>query len=365
MQFAAALLTAGCTLASGGCQPKPDDGPLHLVIDAGSSGTRLCLFEIQRSCDTDSQACACHAPEARTAGQSTGAGTCQSIPDSPGLATLPPAGAATALARGLEQSLAPAIIERLQGAVLLGTGGFRQVPAERRAAIVQALSSELKHNIEASGVAVLSGSDEGRLAWLAMREIEESSSHAILETGGASVQFAGGPDSQAIESISLPIGINKAFESLQSDPQLARCYPFGAPDGQTDFDDCRAAIRRAVFSDAAAKSLTKAAAGARDAGDDAGRLFGLGSSWRAVFAGMDQSKVSLSELLHFGRRVCAERKLTEQERTSKYLKRRCYLYAYQSVLLEETGFDRITRGNESWPRGAAISGEFFPACSAP
>ncbi|MEQ9364936.1 MAG: hypothetical protein RIF32_11865, partial [Leptospirales bacterium] len=280
--------------------------------------------------------------------------------------------------------ITPEIRASLRGAALLGTGGFRQIPNDEiRLRILEALESGIKRSLNealppgsavlpAPAVRVLSGADEGRLAWLAVREIDGAQNHAILETGGASVQFATGRQGQVSEAVSLPVGINRAFERLQREADLSACYPFGAPDGATDFDRCRELIRRTVFSEAAAASLARgskspadSAGRAGDAPDRPGPLYGLGSAWKAIFMGMDRSRISLAELLHFGRAVCADRKLTEQERTSKYLKRRCYLYAFQSALLERTGYSGIHRGTESWPRGAAISKDFFPACKDP
>ena len=376
------MLIAALLASGAGCRPDQTErltvnGPLHLVIDAGSSGTRLCLFPIRKTCPDPDGPCRCSAPPVAPGDLSDAEPrrVCEAIPSAGGLAGMSPAAAAAVLAEALTDRIPAPLRNRIQNAALLGTGGFRQISSPERHAILQRLSEQLRLSLPTAepppAARTLSGADEGRLAWLAMREIHGSDNHAVLETGGASVQFAvaipvaeasapGSNDTDRVRSLSLPLGMNSAFQRLQNDAQLPACFPFGAEDAQTDFDRCRKLIRRAVFSANAVAELKAMSSPAAD-----GVLFGLGSSWKAIFAGMQISQTSLSNLQRFGRRVCAARKLTEQERSSKYLQRRCYLYAYQRVLLEETGFREIRRGRESWARGAAISEEFFPACALP
>ncbi len=391
-RWAGLVLIAALLACGAGCRPdqmeRPGaNAPLHLVIDAGSSGTRLCLFAIRKICPDANGPCHCGAPPVESDRHPDGGPrpVCESIPDAGGLAGMSPAAAAAVLADALANRIPDHTRERIQNAALLGTGGFRQASPQKRRAILQSLSEQLRRSLPAASgwpetgaeqrpaARTLSGADEGRLAWLAMREIHGSVDHAVLETGGASVQFAvamplseseahatGAGDAEGVRSISLPLGMNSAFQRLQNDAELPACFPFGAADARTDFDRCRKLIRRQVFTQDAIAELQAMHSDSAD-----GVLFGLGSSWKAIFAGMQKSRASLSNLQRFGRRICAARKLTEQERSSKYLQRRCYLYAYQSVLLEETGYREIRRGRESWARGAAISEEFFPACALP
>lgn len=384
--LAIALLIVG----GPGCRDASSDpsaaipGPLHLVIDAGSSGTRLCLFPIRNQCeqsgdaDPDSAQCRCQAPAASDdLLPGTGEPNCTPIPGAPGLADLAPEAAARTLSAGLAARLTPQLASEIRGIALLGTGGFRAIAPDRQRAVLAALRTELRKIGDAANSApenanapdeptkppvtieILSGPDEGRLAWMALRELENSPTHAILETGGASVQFASGRSDNVLQAVSLPLGMNQAFDRLADEADLPRCFPFGAPDAVTDFDACRALISRKIFSGADAAALRTAADAVKPGPET---LYGLGSSWKAIFQGMDQSRITLSELERFGRTVCSDRKLTPQERDGKFVQRRCYLYAFQAALLQQTGYESIRRGRESWPRGAAVSEKLFPAC---
>ena len=341
----------------------------HLVIDAGSSGTRLCLFRIERRCPLAGQSdtnvpgkdCSCHAEEPQP--EDNESQLCRPIPNAGGLAEMSGPAARRTLAGALNQltkELQNKGTTTIDAASLGGTGGFRQIPEARATQLLAVLEEELVARWAASRARILSGADEGRLTWQAVRQSSDSDNHAILETGGASIQFAHGQAGRIDTALSLPLGMNRAFEAASQHPNFAACFPFGSRDGATDFESCLQILRESVLRGPAASEL---AAAGQSSGGTPGELYGAGSSWKAIFRGMDRDVVTVRALQAFGKQVCARRNLSETERTGKYVQRRCFLYAYQTVLLEATGYAHIRRTNESWPRGAAIAGELFPACA--
>lgn len=386
------LAQLGCGASS---PPPVADGPLHLVIDAGSSGTRLCLYAIQQS----TAGSECRAPLSAADLQRE---ICERLPEKGGLATLTPAAAADRLKRGLELPFVAAVKARIRSATLLATGGMRALPPADRQRLMAYLQTGLAESFAPQSqsnpnsqteapaavvrAAVLSGAEEARLAWRSVRQRYGSNRHAILETGGASVQLACGDQASGqMHASSRPLGMNAAFERVRAsataaDPanDFALCFPFGTANARTDFAGCRALIRRTLFARAPAAEQTRTEhtewqacthfARTAEQGNLFARtppLYALGSSWKAIFRGMQTLSLSRTELLRFGQQVCANRKLTAQERTSPYLQKRCWLYAYQSVLLEESGFDELRRGSDSWTRGASVDRNYVPFCGPP
>jgi hypothetical protein len=270
-----------------------------------------------------------------------------------------PASASATLERGLH-NIDAAVRRQIGGAVLLGTGGFRLLGPAARTRLTGALREPLRAWLPAGAtirIGTLSGTDEGRLAWLAIREQETSQAHAILETGGASVQFATGQAGQSDYSVSLAVGMNRSFEKLAQHADFSVCFPFGAPDTRTEFDRCRGLILREIFGGPEAHPLR-----ARTAQHQT-PLYGLGLPWQAIFEDMDRPAIAAAELLRFGRQICAVRQLSPAEQKGAFVQKRCYLYAFQSALLTQTGYRSIHRSRATtWARGAAVSDPFFPGC---
>lgn len=342
--------TVALAFALAGCAQRDVASPihpLHLVIDAGSTGTRFCVFAVERDASG-----ACHAPHSGAA-ESAAAGACRSVPAPNGLADLGPAEAARVVESGLAQ-FSPDTARRITGATLLGTGGFRRQPEAAQQAILDALRTRFGARGEASirRIEVLSGSMEGVLAWRAMQELGATPPFAIVEIGGATVQYA---TSEA--ATSAPIGLTAVTNALAASGRGAECR---VDDSRgAGFAACRAAVAATPVKDAASLAPRSGAAAPIT-------LYGLGAPWSATFAMARTERLAATEIDALGERVCrldanAARGVTGDHWSPRLA---CMLLAYQSVLLEALDAREVRRGGESWPRGAAVSAEFFPDCAA-
>lgn len=331
----------------------PPAGPLHLIIDAGSSGSRLCLFSVTQTCENG--ACVCRAPPAGPAES----GECRAVAAEGGLAALAPE-RALAVLRSAVGGLSDETRARIRGAALLGTGGFRALPADERAARTAALAAALAAEIPAARVKIISGEEEGRLAWYAVRERQRSQAHSILETGGASVQFASGADDRARIARTAPCGMNVTFDRLRLRSDFHACYPApasddAAPRPPTRFDACYALLAPELAS--ARCRLSNESERRRGA-----PLYGLGAPWNKVFALAGSDTVDAARLQALGREICENLK---PDAENEFERRACYLIAFQTALLAAVQGDVIQRGGESWPRGAAVSADYFDVCRNP
>jgi exopolyphosphatase/pppGpp-phosphohydrolase len=328
-----ALLLAACAQ-----QPA-----VHLVIDAGSTGTRFCPFAVERSRDACDIAAA---PKPLNA--------CQPVSAPNGLADLGPEAAVRVLERGFA-AMDPDLRERVREVALLGTGGFRAKPATDQRAVMQAAEQFFATKGVRAKASVLSGEDEGRLAWLTIRSLTGSRAHTILETGGATVQLATGVDAR-IRAVSAPVGMTVTLRELRSDPRIERCYAPNATSRTTSASACAALIGERIFGPSSI-----ATAGLSGTGP----TYGMGLAWESVFTYAGKNEITRSELEALAAKYCA---MTPEEIVRSGVKpefadRACYLLAYHVAQVAAPGFiETIRRGSESWPRGAAVSGEYFEGC---
>ncbi len=156
--------------------------------------------------------------------------------------------------------------------------------------------------------------------------------------------------------------MTETFTRLKDLPAFRACYAVPGTDrSQINFAVCSELIRSAVF---ASSGLTQFAA--KNAGQPAPRLFALGSPWEAVFQMAGKNDLTPGELKTLGTQFCAKTReqLVAAGIPEKHTARTCFLWSYQAALFETTGLPRIEAGNESWPRGAAASALYFPACAA-
>ncbi|MBL8021931.1 MAG: hypothetical protein JNM27_19810 [Leptospirales bacterium] len=304
-----------------------------MIFDAGSSGTRVCLFTVSR---TDR----CRASDSEFG--------CKDIKADNGLADLGPAGAEQVVRRGLAM-LDESSRKRITGAALLGTGGFRRVSVPAQQAVLQQTGTVFLAQSYPAVMRVITGDEEGRLAWLSVRERLSSNAHTIVEIGGATVQIATGKDKQ-IRSISTPDGMNDAAKKLKAD---SACFKPGNLEG------CRKEIVQAVF----AGSALRAFAAGMTAEEKSRPLYGLGAPWNAIFKTAGKTEISTDVLLAQAQSTC-NKSVAELSRDmpEAHAKRACYLHAYAAELLAVTGQSKISQGYESWPRGAAVAGEYFDDC---
>ncbi|MBI3394445.1 MAG: hypothetical protein HY042_01280 [Spirochaetia bacterium] len=315
------LLLVGWAACAGACsgnaRTEPGAKDLRLVIDAGSSGTRFCLFRVDATCRIVNA----HANESE----------CTAVPSPDGLAALGGAKAADVIQRGLS-SLKDGDKTRVQSGTILGTGGFRAVSAGEQTAVMRSAVEALKSGGFAASGFVLKGEEEAALAWESVRQIFGSSEHSTLETGGATVQLTTGRGAPE-KFLSVPDGMNHSLGLVEKLPAFGACRQ-----GQgSDFDKCRTLVLEKIF---AKSELRRTASGFSQAEKDTA-LTALG---RAMCRKTTEELVSLG---------------ADKARAD----RTCWLLAYQSALLETAGGTRIRDGRESWPRGAAASARYFPPCA--
>jgi hypothetical protein len=323
----AILIILSCT-----SQKQGDRLPLHMVLDAGSSGTRICLFGVSRK-------------DNRCRAFDTTFG-CKDVPASGGLADQGAAAKAT-----VEKALAMVSTEdlrRVQAAALLGTGGFRRLPEARQKTVLGFAGEAFQSTSFSASMKVLSGEDEGTLAWAALAERTGSDAHAIVEIGGATVQIAAGRRGN-LRAISTKDGMNDAAKILT---EQSACFTSRG-------DACRADVRTRVFSSSALGGFSASL----NAEQKQLPLYGLGAPWNAVFARARTSELSLADLEKQTAGVCSQPvENLKSSMPEEHARRACYLHSYALELLAVTGFSRIRQGGESWPRGAAVSGQYFSAC---
>lgn len=309
---------------------RGDALPLHMVIDAGSSGTRVCLFGIARN-DR------CRAYE-------TSFG-CKDVPAKGGLADQG-SEAKTTIEKAL--SLPPAgDLRRIERAVLLGTGGFRRVSEAQQKQVLAFAGQGFQSVTFPAELKVIAGEEEGRLAWLSVGE-RGSDAHAILEIGGATVQLATGRR-DSVRAISTKDGMNDAAKRLT---EQSACFT-------TRQTGCKTEIRSRIF---AASTLGGFSAGL-SAAEKMLPLYGLGAPWNAVFAKAGKDELTLEGLETQADAVCAATvESLKSSMPEEHAKRACYLHSFALELLRTSGWTRIKKAGESWPRGAAVSNVYFPNC---
>lgn len=319
------LLFAHCSLIQRG----DETSELRLIFDAGSSGTRLCLYRIQRKDGT------CSALDAK------GFEECKPIPSKDGLARLGPAGSKDVIDAGLRMIGADEK-KRISSAALLGTGGFREKSEREQLAVLDAVDESMKKSTIKSRSAVLTGEEEALLAWDTVHQLTGSVSHTTLETGGATVQIASGGNPPG-KVVSAHIGMNYTRDLLQKDPAFRPACEKG------NYDTCRNLVLKRM-----ADSPLRAFVAQLSPEDKRRPLYGLGTPWRIVFQSAGKETLNIEEIHKMGRQKCSGPDAAKE----------CYLFAYQGALLETAGGTTIQDGRESWPRGAAASPRFFPDCAA-
>ncbi|HMZ37028.1 MAG TPA: hypothetical protein PLD60_10310 [Leptospiraceae bacterium] len=307
-----------------------------MVIDAGSSGTRICLYGIRTEGNE------CHAVDTDFA--------CKDVPAENGLADIGPERAEQTVNAAL-QMVEPQS-SRIKGAVLLGTGGFRRATQDRQTTVMRAAGSALLTKGYPAVLKVIPGEEEGRLAWYSIAETTGSKAHATLEIGGATVQMAVGIGKN-VRAVSTSDGMNDSLKKLGDASACLR------PGTKESHEVCVTEIRDRIFLNSRlsdfAMNLSRE--------EKVLPLYGLGAPWNAVFKRSGKQELTLKEIEQNAQEICSK-SVEELARSIplEYAKRSCYLHSYASELLRITGQTRIKRGSESWPRGASIAKEYFSDC---
>ncbi|WNG17526.1 mannan-binding protein [Cystobacter fuscus] len=293
----------------------------HLVIDAGSSGTRLLLYEVARG----PQGCQLTPPKAQEQKKDSTLGA---------LADMDVKMAEQELGERIT-ALAPTRV------VLLGTGGFRQkgMQGERK---MRELRERLARHVQQ--VEIISGKTEGELAWLATQPTAEKAPFSILEIGGVSVQFATGEPSGDIQSVSDDaVGINVLSEEMGKDK--ANCLK-----EEESFTRCMAAIGQRLESSQLARKTSKLLPEGQHR-----PVYIIGKELDALFQpGKELSRALLEGI---GKKWCKDSRTGDDK-----AKASCFKMAYLSALLKAVKAGSIRKGADSWTRAAAVNADYFPNC---
>ena len=340
--------------------PVATAGPvLHLVVDAGSSGTRFCVFRV----DVTDQGCASPEP----------VGDCLKTTDGRGLHTYSPAEAKTLFATQLT-----ALRQRgaIAGAVVLGTGGFRDAAGQidRGRPGMEALWAAVRAELAAHGIPAVArpieGQEEGRLGWLSVaRNLQPSSGFSTIEIGGATCQLATAPNPKAgfaeVRAVSDLIGLNATWTRFASRKDVFAPCSSGDPEstkGQ-DAEACATLIGKEVFAPSRLFATPLAS-------DERQRpVYVLGAPWTGVFDRFvarlhpaQKDQVTLGELEGLAQKYCRLKasEITTEAKTYEPA-RTCFTLAYEVAFLRATlGTDdpagKAINGQESWPRGASATG---------
>ena len=323
----APLILLHCSLFS---YSSPDS--VHLIIDAGSSGTRFCAYEVRVA-----DGCINETPDLNC----FGAGADKGLADQ----------SEAEVRATLDAGFARLKDVQVQRAVLLGTGGFRKLTASQQKRQMQIIQNDLLNHTSNATAAVISGEMEGRLSWLSMRSILRSDDHSILETGGATIQWA---DSSGL-ALSIPAGLND-FHRLSGPPDS--CRDDATPSNER-FARCSEGLLKALRSQIWYTTFFAA--------HNRSEVYVLGSAWRSIFSIRGDHRITIDELKDQGSRVCASSldAVNAMGVPAKFSARSCYLHAYQWTLLSELQITEVHMGNGSWPPGAAVSPDYFAECALP
>ncbi|MBW7857690.1 MAG: hypothetical protein H3C43_05215 [Leptonema sp. (in: Bacteria)] len=310
---------------------EPEKSNLHLVIDAGSSGTRFCLFQMNYSSNL---------PHCRVK-----SGECQNVNSSNGLASLHSSQIKQAIDEGFAQIPNEKQLQ-INHVALLGTGGFRALPDTTRNSKISEIANEIFKTGYPATVKVITGEDEALLAWRSITAENKSDTHGIVEIGGATLQVAAGRSNTILSKVSYPLGMNTVKDKLKPtsacflDPNIDR------------FENCKNDLKPLLESLKPAIETDKLT------------YYGLGNPIQAIFTQLKTDQLKLSQINTTGAQVCQSNsdQLTKLGILTKFQPLSCYLFAFQSVSYENLGISKLSQGNGSWPAGATISGEYFPEC---
>lgn len=392
------LGTLALVAACSGGDPAPGASTnavelIHLVGDAGTTGTRFCVFITKK----DANPPTCSEPrEFRLFRDKDGKDQhCITRDSADSKSTKLPATATgglqdlvgdldslDALIEGATVEVETALSARkktIAGVAILGTAGFRdatgQVEEAKYAELWKRIASVYERRQLPVTARAMRPEDEARYSWLTIRFLHQrqGAAFSVIETGGGGCHFATGDDSaeyKDVKSASDPFGTSKLWQQYAADdvraPEIATlkepafkvCYS-GKPADPTgqNAEECVAFLRARAFDSAALAAAAKA--------QPAGRpLYGMGPAWNGLFNTYfpQRGSVSVADIHQIVVEECS-RPVAEARGFIKH--QSCFAAAFQEAFLRVTAGDTavIRNGVESWPRGASISpGGEFPAC---
>ncbi len=401
----AAIPWLGVAAIGSGCVPRtvvkssPRHGSgsareqVHLVMDVGSSGTALCMFPVRvsqdgRGCTVGSVPPVCSKAKGGLAAITQGQDPAAIL----GLVRPRLQAAWDALGDDSKGGRL-ALRAQIQAVAALGTGGFRDPQTGQTldrpewSALWQAIGQFLRQVATIPSVVAqpISGAQEGALAWQGVREAEQPSERfAIMEVGGATVQFAtadGLRSDAPVVTVSDGRGQDVTFDRFtaagRQSGDFSVCYSPSQRERQRG-QACIDLLFDQVFADARVTGLA--------AVTPPRRVYALGAPWLGLLRELPTvppwqvkssrdlpSRVRLSDLRALADWLCpkSDRQLLaiapHSYEVIRGAGRTCYSVAYhaayfQAIAPAATEAEVIPGGDEQWARGAAVSGEFFAAC---
>ncbi len=234
------LLAASAILLSA-CGPGSDNVTYQVVVDAGSTGSRAYVYQIDQSTPLPT------ITNVFSINNNIALSNFSGNPDDAGPTAIQPlldsAEAFLSDNYGVDASDVVASV--------LGTGGMRQLPASAQNNIYRSVADTVfNESFSVGTVATISGRDEGLFAWLDVNYLQNNFSgnatKGIIEVGGASAQIAFASTSSVfgttkvtlngndyfVYSIGfLGLGQDQARLQMNSTPNYNNCYPNGYSNG--------------------------------------------------------------------------------------------------------------------------------------
>lgn len=320
------------------------DLPVHLIVDAGSSGSRFCPFEIEDapSCELYESDIKCMKPQARTGLADLNQNEIESV-ISEGLA-------------GLDSSYRNRIVQ----ISVLGTGGFRKHSTGKQKKQIQLIAQAIQTTNHEAIIKVITGEQEAVYAWKSVGLKYRTKDHTILETGGATVQFAARNKTGNLQSISLPAGMNATSQKYSSLKEFQECQN-EAPETGLEPDKAEQRLNSCVKLLISKKGPFQGLSSIQKTD----RVYALGAPWDAIFHILETDKIDFDELKAAGIKSCSMNRdeLIEWGVHPRFTDSNCYLFAYHIAQLKAAAVNTVHSARGSWPAGAAISGDVLGMCS--
>lgn len=327
------------------CLPQKNQNKIfhHLVIDAGSSGTRFCPYKINYL----NQICILNEVKEE----------CYIVPSKNGIANLSKEEINEVFDKGFNQIFLNH--KKIDYISLLGTGGFRKLTQEEKKKKLEFITEYFFKIPITANIKIISGEEESYLAWKSIEVLYNSKNHNILETGGATIQI--GIKSEKFLSISLPFGMNSTYESLLKIPEFKKKCQYGLRLNSTQYEYCKNLIKEKVYNNEELVQFVKKYKNYLKTN----KTYSSGTPWYTIFSLTNTNQLSPSILEKQGKEFCNKTKeeFFQYNLEEKFFDKLCYLFYYHSAQLESLEISTIYKGIQSWTIGASISNIAIPYCT--
>ncbi|GIX41375.1 MAG: hypothetical protein KatS3mg129_1108 [Leptospiraceae bacterium] len=315
----------------------------HLVIDAGSSGTRFCLYSILRNSQ-------CRLENFNS--------NCFSIPAKNGIADLNKNEIIQTLNEGFK--IIDKKTDHIDYISLLGTGGFRKLNAEEKNQKFNILTNYFKQNTSIPfNIKFISGKEEAYYAWKSISILYHSNNHITIETGGATIQIAIGDNNQ-FQYISLPLGMNQSYKKLLTYNSFNKCR-YGNILSNNDYKDCKNIVKETIYNYQELSLFIEK----NKHYINKYQIYTLGKPWSVIFSYIRKNPITIQDIELKGTYFCnlKENDLLKENIPEKFAKQTCYLFYYHQAQLEALKINTVYKGTDSWTIGASIDPSTIPFCN--